>query len=248
MAVKGSSTAARVLTVLEAIAAHQPIGVAALARMMSEDKSAVQRAIVTLADQGWIKASDEPVVRWILTPRILAVAHSSQNKDDFQHRAQLVLDQLAAQSGETAIYTSLEGRNLVLTLTAESGQALRMVPHTGALVPINISATGRAVLSWLSPERMTDLLGEVPDAELRVQLQHYRTEGYALSAEVNTRAMTLASAVFEVDGRPIGGVGITGPVERMTPDALPRLGRLVSQAARLLSRGEPRDKAVDLGL
>lgn len=242
MAVKGSSTAARVLTVLEAIAAHQPIGVAALARMMSEDKSAVQRAIVTLADQGWIKASNEPVVRWILTPRILAVAHSSQNKDDFQHRAQLVLDQLAAQSGETAIYTSFEGRNLVLTLTAESGQALRMVPHTGALVPVEISATGRAIMSWMSPERIKDLLGEAADEALLAQLGQFRAQGYGVSSEVSQRAMTLASAVFEVDGRPIGGVGITGPVERMTPDALPRLGRMVSQAARLLSRGEPRDR------
>lgn len=241
MAVKGSSTAARVLTVLEAIAAHQPIGVAALARMMEEDKSAVQRAIVTLADQGWIKASDEPVVRWILTPRILAVAHSSQNKDDFQHRAQLVLDQLATQSGETAIYTSFEGRNLVLTLTAESGQALRMVPHTGAMVPVAISATGRALMSWMSPERVSDLLGEVPDEALTAQLLQFRAQGYAVSSEVSHRATTLASAVFEVDGRPIGGVGITGPVERMTSDALPQLGRLVSQAARLLSRGEPRD-------
>ena len=43
MAVKGSSTAARVLVVFEAVAAHQPVGVAALSRMLGIDKSAVQQ-------------------------------------------------------------------------------------------------------------------------------------------------------------------------------------------------------------
>lgn len=241
MAVKGSSTAARVLTVLEAIAAHQPIGVGALARMMAEDKSAVQRAIVTLSDQGWIRPSNEPIVRWVLTPRILAVAHSGQNKEDFQHRAQLVLDQLALQTNETAIYSSLEGRNLVLSLTAESGQALRMVPQTGVLLPVSLSATGRAVMSFMTPEQISDLLGATPEADLTAQLAAHRVQGYASSDEVNARTMTIASAVFEIDGRPIGGIGITGPVERMTPEKLPALAKLVCQAARLLSRGEPRD-------
>lgn len=240
MAVKGSSTAARVLTVLEAIAAHQPIGVGALSRLMAEDKSAVQRAIVTLAEQGWIRASDEPVVRWVLTPRILAVAHSSQNKEDFQHRVQLVLDQLALQTGETAIYSSLEGRSLVLSQIVESNHSLRMVPQTGALIPIRLSATGRAVMSFMSLDQITSLLDETPDEALLATLEIQRAQGFSASDEVNARTMTISAAVFEIDGRPIGGVGITGPLERMTPSEIPKLGKLVSQAARLLSRSEPR--------
>jgi IclR family acetate operon transcriptional repressor len=67
MAVKGSSTGARVLEVFEAVAEHQPVGVAALSRMLDIDKSAVQRALVTLADQGWIQADDDPTTRWETT-------------------------------------------------------------------------------------------------------------------------------------------------------------------------------------
>lgn len=240
MAVKGSSTATRVLSVLEAIAGHQPIGVGALSRLLGEDKSAVQRAIVTLAEHGWIKGSNEPVVRWVLSSRILAIANSSQNKEDFRHRARLVLDQLAMQSGETAILSELEGSNLILTLTAESGQALRMVPHTGSIVPIRISATGRILLPFMSRARQTELLGQEPDAALLSELEVHRARGYATSDEINARTMTIAAPVFEVDGRPIGAVAITGPIERMPPENTTRFAELVRQSARLLSRSDPR--------
>ena len=40
---------ARVLATFEALADHQPVGVGALARVLDDDKSAVQRALMTLA-------------------------------------------------------------------------------------------------------------------------------------------------------------------------------------------------------
>ena len=63
MAVKRSQSASRVLSVLELIASRQPIGVSALAKLLDEDKSAVQRAIMTLADAGWIRIAPEPPTR-----------------------------------------------------------------------------------------------------------------------------------------------------------------------------------------
>ena len=57
MAVKPLQSLQRALSVIEAIAANQPIGVAALARLLGEDKSAVQRDLMTLADAGWIRAA-----------------------------------------------------------------------------------------------------------------------------------------------------------------------------------------------
>jgi IclR family acetate operon transcriptional repressor len=57
---------------------------------------------------------------------------------------------------------------------------------------------------------------------------------------VNSPAVTIAAPVFEVDGRPIGAVAISGPAERMPPDSHPRSAELVCQAANLLSRSAPR--------
>ncbi|MGE2833299.1 IclR family transcriptional regulator [Mycobacterium sp. SMC-4] len=237
MAVKASSTAARVLTVFEAVAANQPVGVAALARMLAIDKSAVQRALVTLAEQGWIQARDEQTTRWEITSRILNIAHSSSAKADLRHRIQAELEQLALQTGETAIFNEPDGPQLVVSQVAESRQALRMVPRIGATVPTRDSASGRILLPYLTIERQIELLGERPDADFQAVLDDCRARGYAASNEVNTPSMTIAAPVFDVEDRPIGVVAISGPAERMPPDAHPRLSELVRQAANRLSHG-----------
>ncbi|MDY6999991.1 MAG: IclR family transcriptional regulator [Actinomycetota bacterium] len=240
MAVKGSSTAARVLVVFEAVAAHQPVGVAALSRMLDMDKSAVQRALVTLADQGWIQAREDQMTRWETTVRILNIAHSSRAKSDLRQSIQPVLEQLAGQTGETAIFSEPDGAQLVVSLVAESNQPLRMVPRIGTIVPARDSATGRILLPFLSAKRRAEFLGEPPDAAFLALLDDCRARGYAVSSDVTAPTTTIAAPVFEADGRPIGAVAISGPTERMPPETHPRLAELVCRAAGQLSRGAPR--------
>ena len=237
MAVKGSSTAARVLTVFEAVAAHQPIGVAALARTLELDKSAVQRALVTLAEQGWIQARDDPATRWETAPRILAVLGGSHARAEQRRRTQQVLDRLAVDTGETAIFNEPDGPHLVVSQVAESRQPLRMVPRIGARIPAGASATGRVLLPLLTAERRAELLGGQPDDRLRALLEQARERGYAASGEVDAPSMTIAAAVLGPTGHPIGAVAISGPAERMTPHEHPRLAALVCRAAEELSAG-----------
>jgi len=237
MAVKGSSTAARVLVVFEAVAENQPVGVAALSRMLDIDKSAVQRALVTLAEQGWIQAREDQLTAWETTPRIANIAHSSRAKSDLRQRIQHALEELEALTGETAIFNEPDGPRLVVSQVAESRQQLRMVPRIGAVVPARDSATGRVLLPFLSLARQTELLGDPPDAKFLALLEECRARGYAASSEVDEPSMTIAAPVFGVDGRPIGAVAISGPAERMPPDDHPRLAEYVCQAANRLSRG-----------
>lgn len=239
MAVKGSSTAARVLVVFEAVAANQPVGVAALSRMLGIEKSAVQRALVTLSEQGWIQAREDQMTRWETTPRILNIAHSSRAKSDLRQSVQLVLEQLAAQTGETAMFNEADGPRLVVSQVAETRQPLRMAPRIGTAIPARESATGRVLLPFLTLDRQIELLGEPPDAAFLAVLDACRARGYAASDEVNAPAVTIAAPVFDVDGRPFGAVAISGPAERMRPDSHPRLAELVCHAANLLSRNTP---------
>jgi len=236
MAVKGSSTAARVLVVFEAVAANQPVGVAALSRMLQIDKSAVQRALVTLAEQGWIQARGDQLTAWEATPHIVNIAHSCRGKTGLRQRIQQTLDELAAATGETAIFNEPDGPRLVVSQVSESRQQLRMVPRIGAIVPARDSATGRVLLPFLSLARQTELLGGPPDARFSASLEECRNRGYAASSEVDEPSMTIAAPVFDLDGRPIGAVAISGPAERMQPDSHRRLAEHVCRAANLLSR------------
>jgi IclR family acetate operon transcriptional repressor len=226
--------------VLEAIAAHSPIGVSALARLLDTDKNAVQRAIVTLAEAGWIAAAPGPTTRWELTAHIFAVAQLGHRKNDLRTRAKKELERLRDETGETALLTLADMRNFIVADVVASAHVLNASPSIGAIASPRDSATGRAVLPFLSPEQQVALLGTAPDPEFSEQLQATRRRGYSLVVGGPIEGVTsIAAAIFEIDGRPIGAVVVAGPSERLSAEHHARIGGLVAGAARTLSRGAP---------
>jgi IclR family acetate operon transcriptional repressor len=226
--------------VLEAIAAHSPIGVSALARLLDTDKNAVQRAIVTLAEAGWIAAAPGPTTRWELTAHIFAVAQMGHRKNDLRTRAKKELERLRDETGETALLTLADMRNFIVADVVASPHVLNASPSIGAITSPRDSATGRAVLPFLDPETQVALLGAAPDPELAEQLQATRRRGYSLVVGGPIEGVTsIAAAIFEIDGRPIGAVVVAGPTERISAEHQARIGGLVAAAARTLSRGAP---------
>jgi IclR family transcriptional regulator, acetate operon repressor len=245
LAVKPSQSASRVLAVLEQVASRQPIGVSALAKLLGEDKSAVQRAVVTLADAGWIRIAPEPPTRWELTAHIFTVAHLPYSSDGLRQRARPILEALRDQTGETAFLAIPDVRRFVVIEAAESLHSLRMALRIGQITPVRESATGRAVLPYLSPARQAVMLGEPPDADLLALLAETRARGFGLSVgEVLRGSTNLAAAVFGDpvvggDGEPIAAITVSGPSDRLTADRHAEVGALVADAARRLSRGQP---------
>jgi len=217
MTVKRSRSASRVLAVLESIARHQPIGVSTLARELAADKSAVQRAIMTLADSGWIHHAAGAPTRWQLTARILAVAHMGHSGNDLRQRARGTLEALRDECGETVLLTVQDMLGFVVIEAIESRHMLRTVPHIGMAVPVRGSATARAMMPYMTEERQTQLLGSRPEAAL---LEEF------------------AAPILEVDGRPSAAIAVSAPSGRLPASHHDTIGAMISRAARKLS-GRP---------
>jgi len=242
MAVKRSESAVRVLTALETIARHQPIGVTDLARKLESDKSAAQRALMTLADTGWIQPSPELPSKWILTAHILSVAHAARMNSDLVQRARRVLEALRDDSGESILLTVPDIRRFVVVDALESRQMLRTVPNIGLTVPVRHSATSRAVMPYLDPETRNEMLGKAPDDELLAEYAATRQQGYAVSAgDIIASSTNIAAPVFETDGRPVAAIVISAPSERLHAGKHAEYGAMVLSAARQLSRGTARE-------
>jgi DNA-binding IclR family transcriptional regulator len=238
MTVKRSRSASRVLAVLEAIARHQPVGVSTLARKLGADKSAAQRAIMTLADEGWIQPAIGVPTRWQLTARVLAVAHMGHSGNDLRQRARGTLEALRDESGETVLLTVQDMREFVVIEAIESRHMLRMVPHIGMPVPVRGSATSRAMLPHMTLEQQIQLLGAPPDAALLNEFAAVLKRGFSVSeGEVTAGATTIAAPILEVDGRPSAAVAISAPTGRMPVPHQRKIGAMVSRAARRLSHG-----------
>lgn len=239
MSVKRSKSASRVLAVLEMIARHQPVGVSELARLLDEDKSAVQRAIMTLADEGWIHTAPRGPTRWQLTGHIHAVAHMAHGSNDLRQRARGVLEALRDESGESVLLTAPDLGWFVVIDVLESRQLLRTAPHVGMVVHVADSATGRAFLPFMSRERQTEVLGQAPDAAQLEDIALTMERGYSVSeGDLIGGSINIAAPIFE-EGRPAGAVVISAPKERLTPEHHARVGAMTARAARSLSRGSP---------
>lgn len=241
MAVKRSLSAGRMLAVFERIAQDQPIGVSALARALAADKSAVQRDLMTLADAGWIRPEPGGAAggtRWELTPHILTLARAPSSSDSLRLRARPLLERLRAETGETAYLTMPDGDHFVVIDALESFHLLRMVPPVGIVVPLQGSATARAVLPHLPAEEQARLLGAAPDAALAAEFRRTRELGYAVNAgDIVAGAIAVAAPILGREGRPLGALVVTGPSERLTAERRPRIGARLSEAARALADG-----------
>jgi IclR family acetate operon transcriptional repressor len=236
MAVKPSQSASRVLAVLELIADHQPIGISDVAKLLDADKSAVQRALMTLAHEGWISAAPGKPTRWELTARIHAVAHAAHESHDLRHRARPMLLALRDATGETVCLNAVDGRRFIVVDMVESLHYLRVVLTVGMNVQTNGSSTGRAILPYVSRERQIEFLGGEPDARELAEFAATVARGYSVSSSVVIEGFTnIAAPIFEADRRPVAAIVVSGPSERLQDSD--RIGVLVRDAARKLSRG-----------
>lgn len=239
MSVKTSQSGTRMLAVLEAIAAQQPIGVSALARLLDADKSAVQRALATLAQAGWISATPERPLRWELSARLFSLANLPHSSEDLRRRAAPALSALRDETGETVFLAIPDLSRFVVIDVYESRHLLRTAPRIGEIIQVTATATGRVMLAHMPPERQAELLGHAPGAALDSELALCRERFYASSVgEVVEGATNIAAPVLDGLGRPVAAIAISGPSDRLAPPRLDALGRTLAETARLLSHGE----------
>jgi DNA-binding IclR family transcriptional regulator len=239
MAVKHLKSAARVLTTFEALAEHQPVGVADLARVLDDDKSAVQRALMTLNAAGWIRRASGDRTRWEVTTRVLGLAHRAQRRIGLRERTRPTLEALRECTGETIILNVPENGQIVILDVVESKQLVRTAPQVGFVVPTTSSAAGQAILAHFDEDEVALYVGGPPDARLRALLAEVRRRGWGVNAGDETPgARAVGSAILGDDQRPIASITISAPAERLPDPVLNALGPQVADAARRLSVAE----------
>ena len=233
MSVKRLRSAERMLAVIDAIAAHQPIGVAALTTLLGDDKSAVQRVLVTLADAGWIQPIGTPT-KWELTTHVLVVAEQTRDRHTLARAARPVLETLREATGESIILAVPDGGQIAIADVEISRQLVRTAPHAGMVIPTATSAAGQAILSVLDDAGRERLLGYAADERLRAELDGARRLGYSLnlhwsgSSSVGAPIVTAAGAVQ-------GAIAVSAPAERLPATLRTRYGRLLVEQCRALA-------------
>jgi IclR family acetate operon transcriptional repressor len=241
MAVKPLQSLQRALSVIEAIAANQPIGVAALARLLDEDKSAVQRVLVTLQASGWIRPVGGEVTRWELTSAPLVVAAQAHQRSGALARARPVLEDLRDRTDETVMWAVPDARRIVAVDVVESRQLVRTAPHVGMVLPVDASAAALAIFAHLDGEDLERYGAPADDPVFQRELADARSRGWSLNdGAVNARATSIGAAVLDAGARPVAAVVLSAPSDRLVASQFDAVGELVLGAASSLSAGPAR--------
>lgn len=236
MAVKTLGTLTRGLHALETIAAHQPVGLSHLARVMGADKSALQRTLATLHAAGWIRPLPGSPPRWEVSNKPLVVASAALVSSPLPVRARALVGTLRDATGETAYFTMLEGHTMVVVDVAEGAQVVRTALQVGRSLPLGDSAVGHALFAHLSARERTEFPVDQADHLTEDAYAAIRTRRWSLSeGSVKQGTTSIAAAVLDQSGRPIGAVVVSGPDTRLSPDRYEEVGALARDAAAELS-------------
>lgn len=234
------------LQVFETLAQEQPIGVSDLARHMGLNKSTVQRCLLTLHDVGWIRPIGDGATKWILTARILSLGSCIADGAHLTHAALPVMQRLRDTTEETIHLAVMDARDSVLLERLESRQPVRIFYPVGSRVPLNASATGKAILSRLPEQQLEAFLARPLDRvtectiadtdQLRDELRTVRALGWAAAIdEIGHGASAIAAPILTPAGDSAAAISISGPTARFGPEARQKYAKLIVQAAREVS-------------
>jgi IclR family acetate operon transcriptional repressor len=228
MAVKTINSVRNALTVLEALAPVQPVGVSALARLVDLDKAAVQRILLTLGEAGWLHRAETG--EWMLTSRALQVG--ARFTSGLRELAHPTLVDLQHETGETALLFARERHTLVLIDSVDSTEALRMTVPLGTAVPIRRNGALDAFLPDAERTALPAADGAVASA---AALATIRKQGFYIVDQLYPNSVATGAPITDGEGVVIASLNVVGPKVRIGKTSARRFGELTAMAAHSLS-------------
>jgi DNA-binding IclR family transcriptional regulator len=237
----------RGLMILEAVAnSTNPVSLAELTTLIGIDRSSVFRLATTLKRRGFLAY---PAGRkdYILGPTMWRLAQRYDWGTMLTRVAQDHLRNLARLANETAHLAVREGKQALFIDHATANQVLSVSGQTGEMVPLYCTAHGKALLADCGIDELTRIFGMTPFppytkktiraiSELAKVCAEIRTKGYAVdNGEFQEGVRCAAAPIRAENGIIVGSIGISAPLQRLTPDRYRQCVKLVLEAANEIS-------------
>jgi DNA-binding IclR family transcriptional regulator len=150
--------AANVLDLLEYFAQHRkPASLADISKHFGWPRSSTFNLLGTLASRGFLY---EPKARggYYPTPLWSSLVQQIDSADPIPQQLHHLLEALVKATGETAVLAAASGAYAVYVDAVESPHAIRYTAKPGKMIPLHVTATGRALLSQMAPADRSSVL------------------------------------------------------------------------------------------
>ena len=241
----------KAFAILGAFSAEQrTLNLGEIAAAAGMTKSSAQRCTHTLERLGYLKREPRGA-RWVLSPRVLGIAHAYFASHPLIENATTHLIDLNQACGESVNLSEPDGTDMVFIARFPSHKRFFIHMPIGRRLPMYCTAAGRAYLSALPRAEAQRILRASPLRSLTPQtitdpkqilrlIDAARESGYAwCSQECYRGDLTIGAAVLGDDGRPVAAINISGPTSRWTLAELrAKLSPLLLETARAASSAE----------
>lgn len=232
----------RAMVLLQRLAQSDGMTLSELAQAEGESPATVYRVLTTLALHQMAEIDPHGQV-WHVGPGTFRAGAAFLRRTNVVERARAPMQALMRATDETA-NLGIEQQGEVLFLTqVETQRAIRAFFPPGMRSPMHASGIGKALLAWMPADRVQALgrggalvgftAATITTLErLQADLEQTRRRGYALDDEERTPGMRcVAAPVFNAHGEPVAGLSVSGPVFRMSSDAVSGIGAMVARHA-----------------
>ena len=209
-------------------------------------KPTAHRLLATLVDHGMVRF-DSSDNTYRLGMRLFELSRQVWQDFDLRGSASVEMEKLQTQSGETISLAILTPDGGVYIDELQSSHHIREQSRVGQRVSKWTSAIGKALISGLSFDERVHLQraeraeilanGEYKDlSALNRHLDLVNARGYAIDVDGDVPGISsVAAPIVDHRGITVAAIGLSGSSQRLTRDALHRLGPSVIEATRLAS-------------
>lgn len=202
-------------------------------------RSTAHRILNQLIQLGWITRGDHG---YSLGRRALRSGEGTHGRDDLRKAAAPVLHRLQVRTGLVVHLAVLDGPEVVFLDKIGGAFAASLPSDVGTRWWVTNNGLGKAMLAYLPPEEVQDLLRDCPDlvdngdegfTPLHCELDAIRRmRGIVFDRGGGMPGVGAVACVVRGPDRPAGAISVCGELRRMH---LERLAPLVARAAQQVS-------------
>jgi len=243
----GIQSIERAFTILEEIARNRDgVSLAELSKRVGLHTSTAFHLVQTMVSLGYVRQMRD-TRRYRIGRPLFALASAARDEVELVSLAYPVLEDLSAITGESGHFGVWSGGGILVLAKTPGTGALQIGGSFGVMRPAYCTALGKVMLAALTPEQLDRYFDRVAlhsltpktvtdAATLRQELDGVRRDGIAFDdAEFDPEIRCVAAPVSDFTGRVCGVVGVSGPIWRLSLQALHEKARHVWAASARLS-------------
>ena len=220
-------------------------GLTDIAKLSGFDKATTRRLLLELVANGFVE-QDEVTRAYLLGPSLQMLGRAREERFPLYKTAYPIVKQLSEVTGETVHATEYSAGVLISICTEQSDKANRVILTTGQKLPLHATASGLAFLAASTPAFLETALRKPMSAFTKTTqidrdgllkaISETKARGYSISNQsFEDGVHSVASAILDNRGRPIGTIAIAMPTSRATAANIEANGPLARQAAQNIS-------------